>query len=169
MTCIIGLESKGKVFIGGDSAGTSSNMLQRSRNDKKVFVRDGFIFGFCGSFRMGQLIQHRLVIPKFKGGNLSTYMVNEFVDSVRSCLKEDNLQPDILVGHAGKLFGIHGDYQVAEAREGFDAMGSGADLAMGAMHSNGSIKNAEARIKQALEVSCINNAAVRPPFTILHV
>jgi len=37
MTCIIAVEHKGKVWMGGDSAGTRSDMHQQSRSDKKSF------------------------------------------------------------------------------------------------------------------------------------
>lgn len=170
MTCIIGVEHKKKVYIGGDSAGTNEHMLQRIRDDKKVFVKDNFIFGYAGSFRMGQLIQHALKIPKFKGGDLHSFMVTEFIDSVRACLKADDLQPMFLVGHKGKLFTVQGDFQVGMPRDGFDAIGSGGDIAMGAMHVSAHNRRKPAkRIEEALRAASINNAAVRPPFTILSV
>lgn len=174
MTCIVGVEHNGKVYMGGDAAGTAGNMTQRTRNDKKVFVRDGFIIGFAGSFRMGQLMQHKLILPTFNGGNLASFMVNEFVNSLKECLKSENnhkgeeLLPMLLVGHRGKLFDIQGDYQVGETTDGFDAIGSGADLALGSMHSN-SMLSPDKRILQALNVSSKGNASVRPPFTILSV
>jgi ATP-dependent protease HslVU (ClpYQ) peptidase subunit len=176
MTCIIGLENGGVVWMGGDSAGTAGNMHQRVRRDKKVFVRGEFLFGFCGSFRMGQLLKHKLVLPeKQQGGNDVSYMVNEFVTSVRNCLEEENknlsdedkLTPYFLVGYRGKLYNIQPDYQVAQAEDGFEAVGSGADIAIGAMHASKSVKNCKKRITQALEASARNNAAVRPPYTIL--
>lgn len=171
MTCIIGLESNNKVYIGGDSAGTSQDMSQRIRGDKKVFIRDGYIIGFCGSFRMGQIMQHKLVLPQqAKKNDVVTFMVNEFINSLKECLKgEENLTPNILVGYKCKLFTIMGDYQVGETVTGFDAMGSGADIAMGAMHMNVFKKEPERRIEEALKASALNNAAVRPPFTILNV
>lgn len=176
MTCIVGLENNGTVWMGGDSAGTAGNMHQRVRRDKKVFVRGEFIFGFCGSFRMGQLLQHNLVLPSPQEGNDDvSYMVNEFVSSVRTCLEEENkslsedekLTPYFLVGYRGKLYNIQSDYQVGQAEDGFDAVGSGADIAMGAMYASRGGKNCKKRLLQALEASSRNNAAVRPPFTIM--
>lgn len=177
MTCIVGCEHKGAVYIGGDSAGTASNMHQRVRKDKKVFIKGEFIIGFCGSFRMGDLLKHTMKLPKpQKGGDDVAYMVNDFVDALRACLEKENenlqgddkLFPAILVGYRGKLFSIEGDYQVGQPEAGFDATGAGADIAIGAMHaSEGSWKGPERRIRQALEASALNNASVRPPFVIL--
>lgn len=178
MTCIVGLEHKGSVWIGGDSAGTASNMHQRIRKDPKVFVRGDFIIGFCGSFRMGDLLKHTMNLPGCGDGiDPVQFMVNDFVTSLRECLDEENknikderekLSPYILVGLKGKLFNVQGDYQVGQPASGFDAVGSGADIAIGAMHaSRRSLISSKARITQALEASALNNAAVRPPFTIL--
>ena len=57
MTCIIGYidrENK-KILISGDSAGVNKYMLYH-RKDSKIFIREPFIMGFTGSFRMGQLL-----------------------------------------------------------------------------------------------------------------
>jgi len=178
MTCIIGLVKKDTVWIGGDSAGTASNMHQRVRADKKVFIRGEFIFGFCGSFRMGQLLQYTLKLPKQPSSKSDfKYLVNEFIDSVRDCLmaenkkaeskKDDELYPNFLFGYRGLLYGVQGDYQVSKPVEGFDAVGSGADIAMGAMHASMKVGDPKKRITAALEASARNNAAVRPPFHIL--
>jgi len=175
MTCIIGFEKGGTVWIGGDSAGTASNMHQRIRKDKKVFVRGEFIFGFCGSFRMGDLLKHTLVLPEVqKGKDDVSFMVNDFVNAIRACFDEENkkngeekMTPYFLVGFRGKLFNIQGDYQVGQPADGFDAVGSGADIAIGAMHASKSVGNTKKRITAALDASAKNNAAVRPPFHVL--
>lgn len=178
MTCIVGLTKKDTVWIGGDSAGTSSDMHQRVRADKKVFIRGEFIFGFCGSFRMGQLLQYTLKLPKQPSGKSDfKYLVNDFIDSVRECLqaenkkadnqKEDVLLPYFLFGYRGQLYGIQADYQVSKPEAGFDAVGSGADIAIGAMHASTKVGNPSKRIVTALEASARNNAAVRPPYTVL--
>lgn len=175
MTCIVGLERRGTVWIGGDSAGTASNMHQRVRKDPKVFIKGEFIIGFCGSFRMGDLLKHTLVLPEPQAdGDDTAYMVNEFVNAVRTCLQEENkkggeekLDPYFLVGYRGKLYNVQGDYQVGQPAAGFDAVGSGADIAIGAMHASTGSWNPRKRIQRALEASALNNAAVRPPYVIL--
>ncbi len=177
MTCIVGVEHRGRVWIGGDSAGTASNMHQRVRKDPKVIVRGEYIMGFCGSFRLGDLLKHTLTLPvPTRGTDVVAFMVNNFVTSLRECLDEENknivgseekLQPYFLVGLRGKLFNIQGDYQIGQPAAGFDAVGSGADIAIGAMHASSNLLGPERRIKRALEASALNNAAVRPPFVIL--
>lgn len=178
MTCIVGLEKNGAVWMGGDSAGTAGNMNQRIRADKKVFIKDGLIIGFCGSFRMGDLLKHTLAIPDTSGvEDPDKYMVNQFVDALRDCLETENkkggltghdrLSPSILVGFRGRLYNVESDYQCGRPEDGYDSVGSGSSVAVGAMHSSRSEKSARKRITSALEAAARNDAAVRPPFHIL--
>jgi ATP-dependent protease HslVU (ClpYQ) peptidase subunit len=174
MTCIVGVERNGVVWMGGDSAGTSSNMNQRIRGDKKVFIKGEFIFGFCGSFRMGQLLQYNLKLPVQASTQKDfEFLVNDFVKAVKVCVSEGKeetpgFEGAFLFGYRGKLYGVQGDYQVSKPELEFDATGSGADIAVGAMHA--SMKgwsSPKKRLTQALEASALNNAAVMPPFTIM--
>jgi ATP-dependent protease HslVU (ClpYQ) peptidase subunit len=176
MTCIVGLQTKSGVWIGGDSAGTNGRMDQSIRKDKKVFVRGEFIMGFCGSFRMGDLLKHSLVLPEKQVGNDDVaFMVNDFVNAVKNCFGPENegktakehITPAFLVGYRGKLFSVQPDYQVGQPETGYDAMGAGAGIALGAMHMSKGMRNHESRIRQALEASQSNNASVRAPFNIL--
>lgn len=178
MTCIIGLEHGGKVWMGGDSAGTAGNMNQRIRKDKKVFVKNGLIIGFCGSFRMGDLLKHSFNIPDTGGvTDPDSCMVNQFVDALRDCLETENkkaglqgnekLYPSILVGFKGRLYNVEGDYQCGRPEDGFDSVGSGSSVAVGAMHGLKVVKDPKKRIEMALEAAARNDAAVRPPFHIL--
>lgn len=173
MTCIVGIEHNGAVWIGADSAGTAGNMNQRIRADKKVFVKGEFIVGFCGSFRAGQLLTCNLDVPPQPAGvDDFTFLVNEFTAAVRKCfepLKLDDPQsvyPNFLFGYRGKLYGVEGDYQISRAEDKFDAMGSGADVAIGALHASKGL-GVKQRILSALEASAKNNAAVRPPFHVM--
>lgn len=167
MTVIAGLEHRGKVWIGGDSAGTNRLMHQQIRADKKVFVRGDFIFGFTGSFRMGQLLNHSLEIPvRPKGKKPMKFLVQDFTQAVRECLGKEGLEPRFLFGYQGKLYEIQGDYQIAKSNQGYGAVGSGRDLALGALHASRQ-KNPKKKILEALEAAAAGNAAVRGPFTIL--
>lgn len=180
MTCIVGMTHNGKVWMGGDSAGTAGNMNQRIRADKKVFVKGEFIIGFCGSFRMGDLLKHTFEIPDTaEVTDPDKFMVNQFVDALRNLLETENkkaglsdrdkLYPSILVGFRGRLYNVESDYQCGRPEDGFDSVGSGSSVAVGAMHGSRSIKSPRKRIEAALEAAARNDAAVRPPFHILNL
>lgn len=143
MTCIVGLEHEGKVYMGGDSAAVSRWDMTRTRL-KKVFRRGTFLVGYTTSFRMGQLLQYRLAVPKREGGmDPLEYMATVFVDAVRACLKEGGVAKienaveeggSFLVGYEGVLYHLESDFQVNYSQDGFMAVGCGAPYALGALH-----------------------------------
>ncbi len=175
MTCIVGLIDKGKVYIGGDSAGVAGMGLT-IRADEKVFTKGEFVMGFTSSFRMGQLLRYSLKPPKYHPDiDLIEYMVTDFINAVRECLKgggfaqkdkEEERAGTFLVGFEGRLFKIEGDYQVGVPTQSFDACGCGNDIALGSMFSSSSLPPVE-RITQALEAAEQFSAGVRRPFVIV--
>ncbi len=174
MTCIAGLVHEGQVYIGGDSAGVGRLFLT-VRADQKVFRNGPFLMGFTTSFRMGQLLRYSFNPPAHHPDtDTYKYMVTEFIDAVRKCLKsggyarkdkEEELGGTFLVGYKGRLFNIEDDYQVGEAAIGFDAVGCGQDIALGSLYSTVGLEP-EARIKKALEAAERFSAGVRSPFVV---
>lgn len=176
MTCIVGIVDHNKVYIGGDSAGVSANVIVR-RSDAKVFINSGFIFGFTSSFRMGNLLQYSLKVPEIsKGKPIHEYMCVDFVNAVRTCFKEGGFTQEnrsqelggtFLVGFKNKLFEINGDFQVGCYFDNYAAVGCGQEFALGSLFST---KNqpVEKRIKLALGAAAYNCTGVRPPFKIIH-
>ncbi len=60
MTCIVGVTDGTEVVLGGDSAGVSIETRQLEvRANRKVFRRQDYVFGYSGSFRMGQILRRR--------------------------------------------------------------------------------------------------------------
>jgi ATP-dependent protease HslVU (ClpYQ) peptidase subunit len=176
MTCIVGLVHGQHVYIGGDSAGVGDWSLTH-RKDKKVFRNGEFVFGFTSSFRMGQLLQYKLAPPLLSvDQDVMAYMATDFVDAVRSVLKDGGYAKvkdshseeggTFLVGCRDRLFAVHGDFQVSESLHGFAACGCGSDIALGSMHSTRSWVDPEARIVEALQAADTFSAGVAGPFHI---
>jgi hypothetical protein len=171
MTCIVGCTHKGRVYLGGDSAGVGGLTLT-VRKDPKVFRVGDFVFGFTSSFRMGQIIQHAFTPPEVSAAELHRYMVTDFVNALRKAFKKGGFgQTDngedtggtFLVGVSGRLFQVDSDYQVGEALDGYDAVGCGADVARGALHVLATA-SPRARLRRALEAAERCSAGVRGPF-----
>jgi hypothetical protein len=173
VTCIVGvIGDDGCVHVGGDSAGVSGWDLT-IRSDRKVFAKDGFVFGFTSSFRMGQVLRHSFTPPKRHPDTpLDQYMVTEFIDAVRACLKaagfaKVNNQVEsggtFIVGHAGRLFCVEDDFQVAEAAGRYMACGCGAAVAHGALFASAAANPVD-RIFTALRAAEAHSAGVRGPF-----
>lgn len=176
MTCIVGLVHDGSVYIGGDSAGVSVGDLSLSvRNDRKVFRNGDCIMGFTSSFRMGQLLAYRLSIPKPREGeDMMAFMVGDFINAVRDCLKTGGFASAkdgaeiggaFLVGYRGRLFSIYSDYQVGENSHGYGAVGCGELIALGALHASDGMPPEE-RMRGALMAAETFSAGVRGPFHI---
>lgn len=183
MTCIVGLEHKGKVYIGGDSAGTGG-YHQVIMAEPKVFKRGRFVIGYTTSFRMGQLLQHTLKVPAWRSewaDNLPGFMVSKFIPAVRTCLRDGGfLKTDsevikggtFLVGYRGNLFVVESDMQVGRIADGYYAVGCGMELALGSMHTTSTSldpfeQDPRHRITLALEAAEHFSAGVSGPFTVV--
>jgi len=172
MTCIVGIQHGARVYIGGDSAGVADWSLT-VRADAKVFRVGPYIMGFTTSFRMGQLLRYTFKPPR-PTGDLDRFMATTFVDAVRDALKDGgwlgkNEHRDeggtFLVGIRGTLYAVYGDFQIGRTVAGYDAVGCGADLALGSLHST--IGRApRARLLAALSAAEAHSAGVAGPFAI---
>jgi hypothetical protein len=177
MTCIVGIETPDGVLLGGDSAGLSG-WVRTHRADPKVFAHgDGYVIGFTTSFRMGQLIRYA-DLPKpldRHGDDLDRFMATELVDAVRKALKDggwaarDKDREDagtFLAGVNGRLFKVADDYQVGRSLDGYDAAGSGWELALGSLHTTATLTVAPVeRAGLALAAAAHHCACVHPPFS----
>ena len=176
MTCIVGLVHEGVVYTGGDSAGVGGMSLT-VRADEKVFQNGEFLMGFTTSFRMGQLLRYSLKPPRrHPDDDINQYMVVDFINAVRECLKsggwaskkEDMEQGGtFLVGYSGHLFTIYSDYQVGQREDSFAAVGCGEDTALGALFATQGQGDPRDRVLTALRAAERFNAGVRGPFHIL--
>lgn len=174
MTCVVGLVTKGRVYVGVDSAAVSG-WTRRQSNLPKVFRRGPFLIGYTTSFRMGQILQHQLDVPNQAADQTDmAYMVNTFIEGARKLFKERGFTKvesnkekggQFLVGYRGRLYSIESDFQVGEMSDGYDAVGSGSDFALGAMAALPKL-SATRRIRKALDIAAHFNMGVSPPFHI---
>lgn len=179
VTCIVGLARNGAVYLGADSLGADvSTYAVEIRKDPKIFRNGDFIIGYTTSFRMGDLLRYSFTPPTI-GEDLSRYMRTSFVDELRKVFKDGGFAKkdsdresggEFLVGVRDRLFAVESDYQVSELLDGWHAIGSGMQIARGALHaliaSNESI-SAEAALRFALEAATYCSAYVRGPYHFL--
>lgn len=178
MTCIIGLAQGGNVYIGADSAAASSSGWGVGATKiPKVFRSGDFVMGYTTSFRMGQILQYSLVLPNHDESEKSVacFMLTDFIDAVRACLKtkgfsiiKDNEEAagNFLVGYRGRLFGVGDDFGIVESSRDFDACGCAEDFALGAMKALEGLLPRE-RIMKSLEIASHFSGGVVAPFHIL--
>jgi ATP-dependent protease HslVU (ClpYQ) peptidase subunit len=181
MTCIVGLENKGTIYIGSDSAISDENAIgSLATNEKSFILNDEFILGCCGSIRTTQVLHYGFKPPiKKNDSNDMGYLVIDFVDSLREILKdkatiysenstETLIETGLLLGFNACLYTIDTDMQVSRCDDGYAAMGSGDMLALGALYATKHLGlKPEERIKTALEAATHHSCHVRPKFHIL--
>lgn len=142
-----------------------------------MFHRNGMTFGFCGSFRMGQLLRFGLD-PLEHPGKMDDFefMATCFINDVRATLRlggyshiKDNeeIGGNFLVAYREGLYEIECDFQVGISTRDYVCIGSGSDVANGAM---GILVGQEVApvqaIKSALAIASKHDAYVAPPFVV---
>jgi hypothetical protein len=178
MTCVVGLLSGGKVYLGGDSCGSDSYTYENC-NHPKVFKVGEFIIGGTTSFRMLDLLEYSLVIPEgrpTKLENMDKFMRTTFVDLVRSCLKNggfckiDNSVDQggtFLIGYKDQLFRMQNDFSIITQVD-YDVVGCGDAAAKGSLFTTKDVKmSVENRITKALESAESVVIGVKAPFHII--
>ena len=177
MTAIVGLIHGDRVYMGADSRSVR-DWDQTPLIAPKIHRIGPYVLGTCGSLRSLQLVQYAFR-PVEPSGDLTAFLATVFVADLQATLKnggyattvndqEFNTDSMVMVGVHGRLFTIDAGYAVTESARSYAAMGSGEDLALGAMY----VTDGQApkhRIRQALSAAAEFNAGVGEPFTILSV
>ena len=180
MTCIVALKHNDKIFMGGDSLGSSS-YTKAVRLDEKVFVKDDMIFGFCGSFRMGQILQYVMTSPERPVGisdmkYLVAYWIPNLIDVFHDAgyrgdkgaddHEETRTGGQFLLGYKGTLYGIDSDFQVAIPADQYASIGSGQEFALGSIYTSkkAGVKDPIKILTVALEAAETFANGVQQPF-----
>jgi ATP-dependent protease HslVU (ClpYQ) peptidase subunit len=136
MTCIVGVEVGGKVVITGDIQGSGYN-TKIIHTQPKVFNNSGMAFGYTTSYRFGQIIEHSInkeFLPS-TDDQVYPWLVKEFVPHCKKVLTESGYTEGgtCLIGIRGQLWRLESDFAVLRSVNGFDAVGSGQEFALGAL------------------------------------
>ena len=183
MTVIVGLVDDGDVWIAGDSFASKLN-VQTAVTQPKVFVKyaelteQAFVFGFCDSFRVCQLIQHGLSVPALpEDMDEYEWAVNIFVPTIINFLRDNALRfnkdnmlagVDFLFGVNGRLFSVDPDFAVLENINGYSATGIGVEFALGSLYTtDGSSESPESRLELAVRAAAEFCVGVGLPVSIV--
>ena len=174
MTCIVAIKKEYSVLLGGDSA-ASGNNRKVSRLDKKIFKLGDIIFGFAGSFRIGQLIKYQLKIPnKIENINNEEYVINYLIREIVIMLKQNRLVKNnkmdcnLLIGLGNQIYKVDSDFQIEITNDEYASIGDGEDFALGALYAlKDSIFTPEEKAQKALEASARYCTTVEEPFYYL--
>lgn len=173
MTCIAAIRVEGRgVLLGGDSLGSDGDRGTVFCNKKVFRLSREVAIGYCGSFRMGQLLEHHLEPPVVHGDE-RTWAVKKLVPDVRAVLKDGGFASEDeeagnrwLLAIRDRLFLVENELAVLEPWEGYLAIGSGQDFALGAMHALPRARPRE-RVKAGLAAAAAYGLGVGPPFAFV--
>ena len=171
MTCVVGLITDSGLMFGADSLVTTESGSKLTLLDKKVFIKNNIIFGFCGDLRFGQLIKHRFNPPSpGRNKDIELFVHTKLVPDLQKFFNDlgysklDQGSFELMVGVHRSIFTISDDLAVVEASTRYQAIGSGADYALGVMYATKSISSPTQRITLALEASSQFCQTVAKPF-----
>lgn len=145
MTCVVGLVEDGKIWIGADGVSSRGNELFNIANPK-VFESGSFLFGHAGSPRQMQILQACFNPPKQSDQqDIWQYLITDVMSHIQDIfLKHKSLRQfdtltqehdsEFLLGYKGGLYAMQRDFQLVQRIEGYDAVGCGAQYALGALH-----------------------------------
>lgn len=177
MTCIAGIAQGGRVWLGCDGI-TVEGDARWIGAAPKVFRRGEFIFGFAGSYRIGDVLHHVLEIPKQPDNeNDERWLHVTFVPHVRATFAEAGFLQNkneveslpecgILFGYRGVLHWLERDFHIGSPADGIGACGSGGDYARAAMYALPRLAP-RARIHRALEIAERCSITVSAPFKVI--
>lgn len=177
MTCIVGIEHKGKTWIGGDSGGFVEDTCLLHRNGK-VFRHDAtYLMGVSGSRRVAEVLRFAFKPSRITAqADADAFMATKFVDEMRKALAVagalssesgvESFDGAVLVGVRGHgLYCVSGAFSASRLLDGTVATGSGMDYALGALEATRELEPKE-RLRRALHAAERWNNGVRSPFHI---
>ena len=150
----------------------------------KVWKSGEFLYGYCGSLRAGQILQHIFAAPQLPDDDtddaIEKYLVQEWSEALRSCFLDSGhakIKHEVqtandtwfLLGVRGRLYQMQGDYSVWRVSRGYQAIGSGEQFALGALEvmSKQRKYRAERMILTALAAAAEHAPTVGPPFNVV--
>ena len=158
MTCIIAYTNGKSSFIAGDKLGsngfTKSVMVEPKIFEKKFIKVDNnginrteetLSMGGTTSFRMLQLLDHKLVLPEqAKETTTIQYLVHQVIPAIRALFKEewgsrDNTQEvgggQFIILHNHVIYEVQEDFSVLQPKTSITSVGSGTYHAIAAMQA----------------------------------
>ena len=178
MTCVVAIAKDGVVYMGADSGGSDEESdIIANFKDKKVFVRNGYVIGYSGSYRFGKLLEHVFELPQIPTSAISDIKLDKFVNGIlmpslreqskKLDLDKDELDFDCLIGIKGHIFEVSNGWFALEPVDNYLSCGSGTKFALGSLHTTQGWKDPVKRINVALSAAAQYAMTVAEPFTIV--
>lgn len=167
MTAIVGIQGKGWAVIAADSMTTYDDKPYYAKGMDKAVRKGDYVFAFAGDAVAGNIAEFLWTPPKLiKTMPLDAFMQVKVLPSLRDAMKEHGYEPDAtkdpnagfdaLMCLNGVIYEIDEEYMWSRDDRGLYAVGSGGQLALGALatgFSKNSMKAAEFAARRAIKIS----------------
>ena len=142
MTAIAVKRTSTEVIMSCDQLGSNGHGRTVVKTPK-IFQVDGWLVGYTSSFRMGDLLRYTFTFPLAKPDlDEDVYMRTLFVTALRECLKAGGYAKTengeesggcFLVASKTNIYEVQADFSVLTVAREYHAVGSGAEVCLGAM------------------------------------
>jgi ATP-dependent protease HslVU (ClpYQ) peptidase subunit len=170
MTTLVAIQGDGWSVMGCDSRLSDEHGRFQIAKTPKIVENNSILIGGCGSSRASNVLHYGYVQPKpTLKEDLSTYMTQKFIPAMRKNfidagidMKEDGdvaqIDGGFIISVKGQVFSVSEDYSWDTDVRNVYVMGSGGDVALGALAALGvekvnTIKEAERMIRKAISIA----------------
>ena len=171
MTTIVAVQYTDHVIMASDSRVVGDNRPFHHVDMTKIVDGGRYLIGVAGDMAALQAIEHRWVIPLpgvRYSHSLLKFAITKIAPSLRAFVEEAKLFTDkqieddetlfsVLLAIDGTLLEIDDSYSVSMRDDGFHAIGSGGDYAIGALLMG-------ADVGKALEIAALSDINTSAPF-----
>ena len=170
MTTLVAIQGDGWSVMGCDSRLSDEHGRFQVAKTPKIVENNSILIGGCGSSRASNILHYGYVQPKpTLKEDLNVYMTQKFIPAMRRNfvdagidMKEDGdvaqIDGGFIISVKGQVFSVSDDYSWDTDIRNVYVMGSGGDVALGALAALGvekvkTIKEAERMIRKAISIA----------------
>lgn len=183
MTTLVAIQGDGWSVLGCDSRTSDDNGRFAINKAPKIVDNNGILIAGCGSLRASNILHFGYTQPKPTAAeNLDKYMTQKFIPEMRKNftaagidIKEDGdvaqNEGGFLVSVKGQIYQVEEDYSWDTDIRNVYTMGSGGDIALGALAALGVQKvrtpeQAETIIRKAIAIAIDHDMYCSKPIHI---
>jgi len=149
VTTLVGIQGNGWSVLGCDSRISDEDGRFAISKDPKIVDNNGILIASCGSSRTANVLHYGYIQPKPTAKeDLNIFVSKKFIPEMRKAfvdagidMKEDGEVAEndggVLISVKGEIYAIQNDYSWDTDIRNVYVMGSGGDIALGAMAALG--------------------------------
>lgn len=169
MTVIAGITHRGRVYLAGD-ASVSWGDGGTCQSLRKVRRCGGILLGACGDKALADLVLTGRWCPRWDGSSPGPWLTDVLAPALRSRTRGVRGDLGLLLGIGGQLWAMGRDGGAHDWATPYAAVGSGADVALGALHESAMGRPVLApatRLRRALRAAEEHCASVVGPWAMV--